>query len=240
MREALVNSGIEPGQVTYIETHGTGTSLGDPVEVNSIGSVFGATHNADSPVSLGSVKANIGHLEGAAGIASLIKTVLVLEHRTIPPNIHFKNPNPHIPWADLPLHVPTTPTPWSPKGGARIAGISAFGFSGTNVHLLVQEAAAPAKTSGNPERPLHVLPLSAKSEAVPPGTGRPVFALPECGCCDAAGHLLHGRSWPFAFHASCCDCGRIERRSEGEAHRLFSRKGTGWNTARHGLRGGAQ
>lgn len=164
IREALTTSGVDPAQVTYIETHGTGTPLGDPVEVNAIGSVFGATHDSDHPVSLGSVKANLGHLEGAAGIASLIKTVLVLENGEIPPNIHFKNPNPHIPWAGLPLDVPTQPTPWLPKGGTRIAGISAFGFSGTNVHMVVQEAPVAVQASHESERPLHVLPLSAKTE----------------------------------------------------------------------------
>jgi len=165
IREALVNSGVEPGQVTYIETHGTGTPFGDPVEVNAIGSVFCTTHDANYPVSLGAVKANLGHLEKGARVAALIKTVLVLEHREILPNIHFKTPNPHIPWAELPIDVPTKPTPWSPKGGTCIAGISAFGFSGTNVHLIVQEAPVPVEISGDPERPMHVLPLSAKSEA---------------------------------------------------------------------------
>jgi acyl transferase domain-containing protein/acyl carrier protein len=165
LREALANSGVGPGEVTYIETHGTGTPLGDPIEVNAIGAVFGATHDAHNPVFLGSVKANLGHLEGAAGITSLIKTVLVLQHREIPPNIHFKNPNPNIPWASLPVRVPTTSTPWSPNCGVRVAGISAFGFSGTNVHLLVQEAPVADSKSAEPERPLHVLPLSAKSES---------------------------------------------------------------------------
>ncbi len=165
LREALSNAGIDPGQVGYLETHGTGTSLGDPIEVNSIGAVFGAAHDSQHPLFLGSLKANVGHMEGAAGIGSLIKTVLVLQHREIPPNIHFKNPNPRIPWATLPVQVPTTRTPWPAESGARIAGISAFGFSGTNVHLLVQEAPAGERQTSEPERPLHVLPLSAKSEA---------------------------------------------------------------------------
>ena len=165
IREAQLNSGVEPGQVSYLEAHGTGTSLGDPIEVHAIGAVFAATHDADHPLLLGSVKANVGHLEGAAGVASLMKTVLALEHREIPPNIHFKTPTPHISWAEMPVHVPTALTGWPAKDGPRIAGISSFGFSGTNVHLLVQEAPEQEKKSAVPERPQHVLPLSAKSEA---------------------------------------------------------------------------
>jgi acyl transferase domain-containing protein len=139
IRAALARAGIAPHQVGAIEAHGTGTQLGDPLEVGALGAVFGGTR--ETKLSLGSVKTNIGHLEGAAGVAGLIKLVLALRHRTIPAHLHFRTPSPHIPWSDLPFRVPVTATPWPAIDGRRIAGISAFGFSGTNAHLVVEEFA---------------------------------------------------------------------------------------------------
>jgi len=161
LREALANAGLEPGQIQYIETHGTGTPLGDPIEVSALATVLG--HNRTAPLALGSVKTNFGHLESAAGVAALLKTALALQHREIPPNLHFHEPNPHIPWQDLPFTVPTAPTPW--QGQPRRAGISSFGMSGTNVHVILEEAPAPAVTVSAVERPLHLLCLSAKNMA---------------------------------------------------------------------------
>lgn len=155
VRAALANAGLAPRQVGYIEAHGTGTQLGDPLEVHALGQVFGGDREGVAPLVIGSVKTNIGHLEAAAGVTGLIKLVLSLQHRTIPRHLHFDAPSPHIQWADHPMEVPTDARPWAPIDGLRIGGVSSFGFSGTNAHVLVQEApsspepevsSAPART----------------------------------------------------------------------------------------------
>jgi malonyl CoA-acyl carrier protein transacylase len=171
IRQALENGGINPLQISYVEAHGTGTALGDPIEVGALGAVYGKGRSADQPLFLGSVKTNIGHLEGAAGIAGLLKVVLALYHKQIPPHLHFQQPNPHIDWTAFPLKIPIEPTPWIAK--TRLAGVSSFGFSGTNAHVILQEAPTPdsppaqVDTPEQPlrDRPLHLLTLSAKSAA---------------------------------------------------------------------------
>ena len=121
---------------------------------------------AEQPLIVGSVKTNFGHLEAAAGVAGLIKIVLALQHREIPPHLHFRNPSPHIPWAELPITVPTARLPWPTLGGRRLAGVSSFGVSGTNAHIVVEEAPAVAPPAPVvDDRPLHVLALSARSES---------------------------------------------------------------------------
>jgi acyl transferase domain-containing protein len=161
IRDTLGRAGIAPGEVSYVEAHGTGTPLGDPIEMQAIASVFGGERNATDPVMVGSVKTNIGHLEAAAGVAGLIKVVLALQHAEIPPHLHLLNPNPHISWADLPVTVPTTPTPWQPRSGRRIAGVSSFGFSGTNAHVVLE--ASTGFFAATADRPVHVLTLSART-----------------------------------------------------------------------------
>jgi len=170
IRSALRAAGVEPQQVSYVETHGTGTSLGDPIEVRALGAVYGQGRETFRPLQIGSVKTNIGHLEGAAGIAGLLKVVLALQHGEIPPHLHFQTPNPHIAWVDFPVTVPTTRTPWTPVDGRRIAGVSSFGFSGTNAHVILEEAPQPSPRPypfgrGGGGHPLHLITLSAKSEA---------------------------------------------------------------------------
>lgn len=160
--KALEDADVEPAEVGYIEAHGTGTQLGDPIEASTIVKVFGRHSAPDSPLVLGSVKTNIGHLEAAAGAASLIKVVLALKQKTIPANLHFQKLNPHIDFAGMPFQIPTDNVPWSARAGKRIAGISSFGISGTNAHLVVEEAPAPKDKTEQPERPLHLLALSAK------------------------------------------------------------------------------
>ena len=140
IREALKRAGLSPREVGFVEAHGTGTQLGDPLEVNALGAVFGADRDPARPLIIGSVKTNIGHLEAAAGVAGLIKVVLALQHRTIPPHLHFQTPSPHIAWADLPLQVSTKEIAWEPIDGRRIGGVSSFGFSGTNAHVVLEEA----------------------------------------------------------------------------------------------------
>ena len=165
IREALANSGVKAAEVSYLETHGTGTSLGDPIEVQALGAVLGQDRPHEAPVLIGAVKSNIGHLEAAAGIAGLVKVILALQYKQLPPSLHVKKLNPHIDWEHLPVKVVGELAPWPAANGKRIAGISSFGFSGTNVHVIVEEAPAPSIVPANIDRPLHVLGLSAKTEA---------------------------------------------------------------------------
>ncbi|MGQ3195996.1 MAG: SDR family NAD(P)-dependent oxidoreductase [Hydrogenophaga sp.] len=162
IREALARAGVAPHEVGLVEAHGTGTQLGDPLEVQALGAVFGKER--EQPLWLASVKTNIGHLEAAAGITGLIKLVLSLQHREIPAHLHFKTPSPHIPWADHALRVPTEHTPWQPIGGRRIAGVSSFGFSGTNAHVVLEEAPEAPALPARPARAAHLMALSARDE----------------------------------------------------------------------------
>ncbi|GFZ92562.1 type I polyketide synthase [Okeania sp. KiyG1] len=171
IRKALENGGVDPASVSYVEAHGTGTSLGDPIEVRALGTVFGETHSQKQPLIIGTAKTNIGHLEVAAGIAGLMKVVLQLQHQQIAPSLHFKQPNPYINWSQLPLQVSTQLTPWQTNGKTRIAGVSSFGFSGTNAHVILEEAPVKVKSQKSKvksqdelERLVHVLTLSAKTE----------------------------------------------------------------------------
>ncbi len=163
MREALAASGIAPSEIGYVEAHGTGTVLGDPIEMGALGSVFGARAGAPRLL-VGSVKTNIGHLEAAAGIAGLIKTVLCVQHGEVAPHLHFHQPNPYIPWSELPIEIPTELRPWPSTEGRRVAAVSSFGFSGTNAHMIVTEAPEQKRSAAQVERPSHVLCLSARSE----------------------------------------------------------------------------
>ncbi|MCC7368642.1 MAG: acyltransferase domain-containing protein [Chloroflexi bacterium] len=164
IREALADAGVAPEHVGYVETHGTGTSLGDPIEVQALGEVLCRGRSADQVLMLGAAKTNIGHLEAAAGVAGLLKAVLVLRHGEIPPNLHFSTPNPLIPWEQFPLAVPTTHQHWPAGPSGRIASVSAFGFSGTNTHVVLAAAPDSGLDPADRERPLHILPLSAKSD----------------------------------------------------------------------------
>nr|QEO74385.1 Beta-ketoacyl synthase [uncultured bacterium] len=163
IRRALAMGKIEPQQVSYLEAHGTGTQLGDPIELGALKAVFGGKRPA--PLVVGSVKTNIGHLEAAAGIAGLIKLVLMLQHKQIPAHLHFHTPNPNVPWHALPIKVPTELAEWEVAAGARIAGLSSFGFSGTNAHVVLAEAPSVVAPAAAATPDPQVLCLSAKSEA---------------------------------------------------------------------------
>jgi acyl transferase domain-containing protein len=166
IRQALASGKVEPSQVDYVEAHGTGTSLGDPIEVGALGAVFGKDRSQEHPLIIGSVKTNMGHLEAAAGMASLLKVVLSLRNEGIPPHLHFNTPNPHIAWNEFPVKVPTEAIPWPSGDKARIAGISAFSFGGTNAHIVVEDFRMKvADTPSSFNRPLHLLTLSAKTDA---------------------------------------------------------------------------
>ena len=171
IRQALANGAVDPASISYIEAHGTGTSLGDPIEVGALGKVFGKNHSVEQPVIIGSAKTNIGHLEVAAGIAGLMKVVLQLQQQKIAPSLHFNHPNPYINWSQLPLQVSTQLTPWQTNGQTRMAGVSSFGFSGTNAHVILEEAPTPTvgalgqePLQDDLERSAHLLTLSAKTQ----------------------------------------------------------------------------
>ncbi len=171
IRQALSNAQVEPTDVDYVECHGTGTPLGDPIEVEALASVYGKNRTQDRPLVIGSVKSNIGHLEGAAGIAGLIKVVLALQSEKIPPHLHLQQPSPRIPWNDIPVIVATEEKAWLKGERKRLAGISSFGISGTNTHMILEEAPseiANKKSKIQPEdslkRPINLLTLSAKTE----------------------------------------------------------------------------
>ena len=163
IRAALEDGGISPLEIDYVEAHGTGTSLGDPIEARALSRVLGVGRNDGDPLLIGSVKTNIGHLEGAAGIAGVIKVILSLLQEQIPPHLHFREPSPHISWADNRLAVTANAHPWPRQGRRRSAGVSSFGFSGTNAHVVLQDA-PPIGPACAELRTFHCLPLSARSE----------------------------------------------------------------------------
>jgi acyl transferase domain-containing protein/acyl carrier protein len=164
IREALKSAKVEPSEVNYVEAHGTGTPLGDPIEVRALGAVLGEGRSPENPLIIGSAKTNIGHLEAAAGVAGIIKVVLSLQHQEIPPHLHFKQPNPYINWDELPVVVPRSAMPWFSGERRRLAGVSSFGMSGTNAHIVLEEPPVLKPVQAEVERPLHLLTLSAKTE----------------------------------------------------------------------------
>jgi acyl transferase domain-containing protein len=164
--QAYRQARVPLAQVSYIEAHGTGTLLGDPIEAMALGQVFSASHDTSKPLRIGSVKTNIGHTEAAAGMAGLIKVALCLQHQTWVPSLHFHQPNPYIPFDQLPLQVQTRVEPWPDFSPQAIAGVSSFGFGGTNAHLVLQ-APPPLPVNSvesSSDRPGHLFTLSARSE----------------------------------------------------------------------------
>ncbi|NER82514.1 MAG: type I polyketide synthase, partial [Leptolyngbya sp. SIO1D8] len=154
---------FDPETITYIETHGTGTALGDPIEIRALEKVFRASTQKKNFCGVGSAKPNIGHLNSAAGVTGLIKTVLSLKHQLIPPSLHFETPNPEIDFANSPFYVNTKLSPWETNGTPRRAGVSSFGIGGTNAHVVLEEA--PAIEASGPSRPCQLLLLSAKTRS---------------------------------------------------------------------------
>jgi acyl transferase domain-containing protein/acyl carrier protein len=176
IREAYRRASVSPADVQYVEAHGTGTLLGDPIEAKALGAVLAPDRSPERPCLLGSVKTNLGHLEAAAGIAGLIKVALALKHREIPPSLNFEQPNPHIPFDQLALRVQTTLDPWPAEPAQALAGVSSFGFGGTNAHVVLQGAPQSDSAirnaecaSANPQPEIrntnsaYLLPLSARS-----------------------------------------------------------------------------
>jgi acyl transferase domain-containing protein len=165
IRQALKNAGVAPAEISYIEAHGTGTPLGDPIEIRALKAVLMSGRSSEQRCGIGSVKTNIGHLEPAAGIAGLIKVVLSLQHRKIPPHLHLQQLNPHLSLDGTPFFIPGECQPW--PSDRLLAGVSAFSFGGTNSHLILEAAPEESRGAGGifqVERSLHLLTLSAKNE----------------------------------------------------------------------------
>jgi acyl transferase domain-containing protein len=196
--EALAVAGVEPDTIGYVEAHGTGTALGDPIEVAALNRAFVGGKRKRGTCALGSIKGNIGHVDAAAGISGLIKTILMLKNRQIPPTVNFQEPNPDIDFESGPFYVNSTLSEWKSNGAPRRAGVSSFGFGGTNVHVVLQEAPEP-EPSG-PSRPHQLLLLSAKTaSALEAATGNMIAFLqdhPDLNLADAAYTMKVGRT-PF-------------------------------------------
>jgi len=190
-------AGIDPDTITLVEAHGTGTELGDPIEVAALTQAFRRHTDRRGFCALGSVKTNLGHLDAAAGVAGLIKAVLALEHREIPPSLNFTQPNPRIDFATSPFFVNVALRKWEAAAATpRRAGVSSFGIGGTNAHVVIEEAPAAPPTS--PSRPVQILTLSAKSEAAleraTSNLGTYMTGRPERNLADVAFTLHRGRS----------------------------------------------
>ncbi len=165
IRAALTNAGISPREVSYIEAHGTGTPLGDPIEIQGLQPIFRRQSDADGPLFLTSVKANIGHTETASGIAGIIKVALMMRYGQIPGQLHLRELNPNIRLTGTRLVIPREPVVWEVPPGKRIAGVSSYGFGGTNVHVVMQDYVTSVPAQAERDRPAHVFILSAKSSA---------------------------------------------------------------------------
>ncbi|GHH92970.1 type I polyketide synthase [Streptomyces capillispiralis] len=199
LRRAYDNAGVDPADVDYIEAHGTGTSVGDPVELAALADIVGP-RTEDRRCLVGSVKTNIGHAEAAAGIAGLIKAVLCLEHGTVPPNLHLTHPNPAVDWDNLPLTVPTRATPIPERDRPALAGVSSFGFSGTNAHLVLEAAPGPAASEPDDGRG-ELLVLSALSpEALTEAARRMADHLDGPGTRQALRDIAHSAALRRTHH----------------------------------------
>ena len=169
LTEAYAKAGISPNDISYLEAHGTGTPVGDPIEANALATALGKFRPKDKPLLIGSIKSNLGHLEAASGVAGLVKALHCIKHRTVPASIHFKNPNPNIPFDDWNLKVVAQTTPL-PTTGRLVVGVNGFGFGGTNAHIILESPVAKVSTL-RPKRPKDLRPvrtplfITAKSEA---------------------------------------------------------------------------
>ncbi|MHB2147702.1 type I polyketide synthase [Calditrichota bacterium LG25] len=204
---AQIVANVTPETITYIETHGTGTSLGDPIEIKALTQVFREQTDRKQFCAIGSVKTNIGHLDAAAGVAGLIKATLALHHKQIPPSLHFEKPNPQIDFENSPFYVNTKLRDWQTENGApRRAGVSSFGIGGTNVHAVLEEA--PQVRPSDPARPYQLLLFSAKSkEALDRLTQKYVEFFknnPQVNLADVAYTLQTGRTPLLKRRALVC------------------------------------
>lgn len=194
--EAMAVANVNPETVSYIQTHGTGTALGDPIEIAALTQVFSRHTDKKACCAIGSVKSNIGHLDTAAGIAGLIQTVLALEHQAIPPSLHFESPNPQIDFENSPFYVNAKLLEWPGGETPRRAGVSSFGIGGTNAHVVLEEAPVPSKKSPNSRQP-QLLVISAKTgpalEQATQNLADYLTTHSDCNLADVAYTLQVGR-----------------------------------------------
>jgi acyl transferase domain-containing protein len=193
--EALANAAVDPGMISYVETHGTGTIIGDPIEIAALTKAYRTFTQEKGYCAIGSVKPNIGHLDAAAGVAGLIKATLALEHKMIPPSLHFEEPNPEIDFANSPFYVITELSPWEEGPNPRLAAVNGLGGGGTNAHIILEEA--PAFESSEKPGASHLLLISSKtSSALETATSNLVQYLeqnPQVNFADLAYTLQVGR-----------------------------------------------
>jgi len=229
--EALASAGVHPESISYVEAHGTGTELGDPIEISALTRAYQASTDRTGYCAIGSVKPNVGHLDAAAGVSSLIKTVMSLKNRQIAPTINYEQPNPKIDFENSPFYVNTVLRPWPADGAPRRAGVSSFGFGGTNAHVIVEEAPEP-KPSG-PARSQQILLLSAKTEtALEAAAARLAEHLIEhrqANLADVAYTLTVGRR--MFKHRRAVVCGTVPEAIDalqgGDTRRVFTGEATG-------------
>jgi acyl transferase domain-containing protein/glutamate-1-semialdehyde aminotransferase/acyl carrier protein len=194
IRDALASARVTPNEIDYVEAHGTGTPLGDPIEMAALEAIF--TPGRRNPLTVASVKTNIGHLETAAGMAGVVKVLLSLRHETLPAHLHFAEPSPHVPWSSLPVRVPVTATAWRRDAAhRRIAGVSAFGFTGTVAHVVLAEPPrlAMIEPATLADRPLHVVTVSGRGEAALAANMAALAVTPEVPIGDLAWSANTGR-----------------------------------------------
>jgi len=213
LRDVYSISGIDPAKVRYVEAHGTGTAVGDPCEAESIGRFFSPYRSDDQPLFIGSCKTNVGHLEPASGVASLCKVMLMFQHRQIPPNVHFTQPNPSIPFREYKLRVPTSLEPW-PDDEPGIVSVNSFGFGGTNAHVILGEyrpEQAPRRLNG--DHPVSPRTLQSDRNGEVPDHRQPSvmsmaasMPLPEViGDSIGATHVSRAAEWPLILSARSDD-----------------------------------
>lgn len=224
--QALGNASVQADEIDYVEAHGTGTELGDPIELAALARAYGALTTRRAFCAVGSVKPNIGHLDAAAGVSSLIKTVLSIQHGQQAPSINCETLNPKIELEDSPFFINTVLRPWPDvPGRPRRAGVSSFGFGGTNAHVILEQAPEPPAAS--PSRPQQLLVLSARTpaalEAQADALAQHLTSHPEIALADAAFTLRHGRR-PFAFRKAIVASGREQAIGllQGETSRFAS------------------
>ena len=208
IRQALASAGLAPQDIDAVEAHGTGTTLGDPIEAQALLATYGEAHTPEQPLWLGTLKSNIGHTQGAAGVGGVMKMVLALQHGLLPQTLHAQDPSPHIDWSSGTLRLLTEAVPWTANGRPRRAGVSSFGISGTNAHVILEEAPALEQSQSEPSAaPLAAWPmlLSAKSEAALQGQAQrlreQVLAQPDLSLVDVAYSLATSRT-PFEHRAA--------------------------------------
>jgi acyl transferase domain-containing protein/D-arabinose 1-dehydrogenase-like Zn-dependent alcohol dehydrogenase/acyl carrier protein len=201
IRAALASAGVTPADVDAVEAHGTGTVLGDPIEAQALLATYGRERPADRPLWLGSVKSNAGHAQAAAGVAGVIKMVMALRHEVLPPTLHAGEPSPHVDWSAGSVRLLTGEVPWPRDGRPRLAGVSAFGMSGTNAHVILEQAPAEQETAAADTPDAGVMPwvLSGRGEAALRGQAARLAAfardgLDGAGVADAGYRLATGRA----------------------------------------------